>query len=351
LAANTVVNCGGGVNDNAPSGYVGEDCSVGGTDVCVWTNLANQGEFSCAGNDLNEADAYSVSMKAVYDYGGEGQFTAWGEDSGGTKFCCALDDVDNLLDAVVLWGTPYDDTLKFTFSGGDLDAHTTRILDGQAYGLDGDDTIWGSTSTNSYYRDELWGDHVGNTYSGSDTINGNQGADNICGGPDVDIINGGNGPDIIEGNNGNDIIDGGSGNDTIDGGIGADTINGGDHSDTIDGGLGGDTIEGGSGVDTIHGDGGDDIIQGNDGADFLYGDAGDDTICDDQDADTQDGGTGGHNILWHGTLGVDAHANSYAGPNDTTTCQSCGHFGTWGHWTNCETCGDINSIPLTCPAW
>lgn len=89
---------------------------------------------------------------------------------------------------------------------------------GRFDGLDGDDTITTSLTT----EDRTF--NIVNGGAGNDTITGSDQRDDIDGGDDNDIINGGGGVDNILGGAGDDIIDGGAGGDNINAGDGNDIV-------------------------------------------------------------------------------------------------------------------------------
>jgi Ca2+-binding RTX toxin-like protein len=102
------------------------------------------------------------------------------------------------------------------------------------WGLDGNDTIAGSSDSN-------------------ERLLGNNGDDIIGGGGGNDIIYGGKGNDGMDGNDGNDVVRGDSGNDLIFGGPGNDILRGGQGGDDLDGNEGNDFLAGDRGVDVLTG--------------------------------------------------------------------------------------------------
>lgn len=93
-------------------------------------------------------------------------------------------------------------------SGNDLIYMRNRadnaIIDDQASGWNGDDSIWAGTG-----NDSISGD------SGHDRLGGDDGDDRVAGGSGNDQIWGGRGNDVVSGGSGTDIIDGGDGTDTV----------------------------------------------------------------------------------------------------------------------------------------
>lgn len=109
------------------------------------------------------------------------------------------------------------------------------------WGLDGNDTIGGSSDSN----ERLLGNN------GNDVIAGNNGNDIIYGGKDADLV---------DGNEGNDLVRGDAGNDIIFGGFGSDILRGGQGDDDLDGNGGNDFLAGDRGVDVLTGSLGGDIF-------------------------------------------------------------------------------------------
>ena len=107
------------------------------------------------------------------------------------------------------------------------------------WGLDGNDTIAGSSDSNERL--------LGN--SGNDVIGGGGGNDIIYGGKDSDRLDGNDGNDVVRGDSGNDIIFGGPGNDILRGGQGDDDLDGNEGNDFLAGDRGIDVLTGGSGAD------------------------------------------------------------------------------------------------------
>lgn len=109
------------------------------------------------------------------------------------------------------------------------------------WGLDGNDTIGGSSDSN----ERLLGNN------GNDVIGGGGGNDIIYGGKDNDILDGNEGNDVVRGDSGNDIIFGGPGNDILRGGQGDDDLDGNDGNDFLVGDRGVDVLTGGPGADVF----------------------------------------------------------------------------------------------------
>ncbi|MEG4056568.1 MULTISPECIES: calcium-binding protein [unclassified Microcoleus] len=109
------------------------------------------------------------------------------------------------------------------------------------WGLDGNDTIGGSSDSN-------------------ERLLGNNGNDIIAGGGGNDIIYGGKEDDRLDGNDGNDLVRGDAGNDLIFGGFGNDILRGGQGDDDLDGNEGNDFLAGDRGVDVLTGGIGADIF-------------------------------------------------------------------------------------------
>jgi Ca2+-binding RTX toxin-like protein len=119
---------------------------------------------------------------------------------------------------------------------GDLSAFTWGV-----WGLDGNDTILGSSDSN-------------------ERLLGNNGNDVIAGGPGNDIIYGGKNNDRLDGNEGNDVIRGDAGNDVLFGSRGNDLVRGGQGDDDLEGNEGNDFLVGDRGVDVLTGGPGSDIF-------------------------------------------------------------------------------------------
>ncbi|MEG3899137.1 MULTISPECIES: calcium-binding protein [unclassified Microcoleus] len=107
------------------------------------------------------------------------------------------------------------------------------------WGLDGNDTIGGSSDSN----ERLLGNN------GNDVIGGGGGNDIIYGGKDNDSADGNDGNDVVRGDSGNDLIFGGFGNDILRGGQGDDDLEGNDGNDFLAGDRGVDVLTGGPGAD------------------------------------------------------------------------------------------------------
>jgi Ca2+-binding RTX toxin-like protein len=109
------------------------------------------------------------------------------------------------------------------------------------WGLDGNDTIAGSSDSN----ERLLGNN------GDDIIGGGGGNDIIYGGKENDRLDGNDGNDLVRGDAGNDIIFGGFGNDILRGGQGDDDLDGNEGNDFLVGDRGIDVLTGGPGADTF----------------------------------------------------------------------------------------------------
>ncbi|MEG5056518.1 calcium-binding protein [Microcoleus sp. A2-C5] len=107
------------------------------------------------------------------------------------------------------------------------------------WGLDGNDTIAGSSDSN----ERLLGNN------GDDVIGGGGGNDIIYGGKENDRLDGNDGNDVVRGDAGNDIIFGGFGNDILRGGQGDDDLDGNEDNDFLVGDRGIDVLTGGPGAD------------------------------------------------------------------------------------------------------
>jgi len=169
----------------------------------------------------------------------------------------------------------------------------TLVSDGgQAWGLEGNDTI--TSSMADAYIDGGAGDDLIQVSQGQNHILGGLGDDTILGGSGGDVIEAGAGRNFIQGNDGNDLISGGSDADFIDAGAGNDTVLGGAGNDSIYLGAGDDFSGGGAGDDLIYAGAGANLIYTGYGRDSVYGGSGADTIY----------GAGAGNIL-QGNAGDD----------------------------------------------
>jgi hypothetical protein len=90
------------------------------------------------------------------------------------------------------------------------------------FGLEGDDSLQGSTADDLIFGDE-----------GDDEITGADGNDKLFGGSGKDILQGGFGSDFLYGGPGNDELYSGPGDDVLIGGKGSDYFDCGDGYDTI----------------------------------------------------------------------------------------------------------------------
>lgn len=128
------------------------------------------------------------------------------------------------------------------------------------WGLDGNDTIGGSSDSN----ERLLGNN------GNDIIGGGGGNDIIYGGKEDDRLDGNDGNDVVRGDAGNDLIFGGFGNDILRGGQGDDDLDGNEDNDFLAGDRGVDVLTGGLGADIL-------VLRSNDEA---FGINGADVITD-----------------------------------------------------------------------
>jgi len=90
------------------------------------------------------------------------------------------------------------------------------------FGLEGDDSLQGSTADDWIFGDE-----------GNDEITGADGNDKLFGGSGKDVLQGGFGGDFLYGGPGNDEVYSGPGDDVLIGGKGSDYFDCGDGYDTI----------------------------------------------------------------------------------------------------------------------
>ncbi|MBD2205002.1 hypothetical protein H6G33_22585 [Calothrix sp. FACHB-1219] len=174
------------------------------------------------------------------------------------------------------------------------------------YGTEGNDTIT--------YSGTVYG------LGGNDTINGGSSSsiDDLHGGDGNDWLYGGDYIDFLYGDNGNDLLFGGDRADILDGGTGADTMFGGAGHDSFLVDNVGDVVRenANEGIDTVSstinyiltanveelylsgaaiigiGNASDNSITGNNSNNILYGDYGDDTLDGGTGADAMFGGAG-----------------------------------------------------------
>ncbi|MGH9953345.1 MAG: calcium-binding protein [Nitrososphaeraceae archaeon] len=114
-------------------------------------------------------------------------------------------------------GTEDDDAI---IGCSHLDAHCSQ--GSFLFGLEGDDSLQGSTADDWIFGDE-----------GNDEITGADGNDKLFGGDGRDVLQGGFGSDFLYGGPGNDELYSGPGDDKLVGGKGADYFDCGDGYDTI----------------------------------------------------------------------------------------------------------------------
>lgn len=124
-----------------------------------------------------------------------------------------------------------------------VDEIDLTALNWDQYGTLGNDSLYAINS--SAVNAVVYG------LDGNDTINGSSNNDGLHGGIGDDNILGQDGDDLIFGDEGNDSLNGGWGNDVLYGGAGDDYIVGGFENDILSGGAGTDTLYGGSGADTF----------------------------------------------------------------------------------------------------
>lgn len=166
-------------------------------------------------------------------------------------------------DAIVVYGTSGNDTIRMGSTGMNFNADTDKDV----------------TFSPLPAQVEIFGGGGVNTLSGS----GGSGTGSVFGGKVIlhaggsgDLLTGGSAADELYGGLGNDTLEGGNGNDTADGGGGNDVLKGGNDSDTLIGGTGADQFIGGSGNDTMRADddAADTSINGGPGTDTAYYDLG-----------------------------------------------------------------------------
>lgn len=114
--------------------------------------------------------------------------------------------------------------------------------------------------------------------SGDDTIYGAAHNDYLYGNGGSDELSGLGGDDVLFGSTPSSLFDDDDGTNTLNGDDGKDKLFAGPHGDILYGGNGDDTIIGGAGDDQIHGDGNKDLIFTGGGQNTVWGGADDDRI-------------------------------------------------------------------------
>jgi Ca2+-binding RTX toxin-like protein len=144
------------------------------------------------------------------------------------------DDYDDTLFGTaendIIYGLGGDDVINL--EGRFLGNPLFRGID-EAYGGDGNDKIFGSSSR--------------------DILDGGEGLDQLYGGDGDDDVHGGGDTDWLLGEDGNDDLFGGDGPDQLYGGEDYDELYGGELSDWLDGGPGDDVLMGGESADNLTG--------------------------------------------------------------------------------------------------
>jgi Ca2+-binding RTX toxin-like protein len=146
---------------------------------------------------------------------------------------------------------------------------------------DYDDTLFGTAETDIIYG--LGGDDVislEGRFLGNPLLRG------------TDEAYGGDGNDKIFGSSSRDILDGGEGLDQLYGGDRNDDIYGGADTDWLLGEDGNDHLFGGDGCDQLYGGEDYDELYGDELSDWLDGGSGDDVLMGGEDADHLTGGSG-----------------------------------------------------------
>lgn len=227
--------------------------------------------------------------------------------------------IDQAVNAQILTGTAFDDTLR----GGAADDVLTGLAGGDLLigGL-GVDTVSYQGSRGSLRVDLMFpsintNHAAGDSYDSIENLIGSQGFDNLRGTLEGNLIQGMSNVDYIFGRRGDDTLEGGIGDDVLFGGVGVDVLIGGAHRDRAQyseslsalvldlqdpwrntGEAAGDSYDsiedlaGGGFDDLIYGDTGANRLFGREGADQLYGRDGDDYLNGGAHADRLDGGLG-----------------------------------------------------------
>jgi Ca2+-binding RTX toxin-like protein len=289
--ANTLEGRGG---DDSLMGGDGADKLYGGSgnDTLDGGIQAIRPDTANANNDYDWAIYDSESSPVLVNLGSDGTAgTAQGLTIGvdrliniervvGTKFGDMIYGSDRAVNEV-LRGNGGDDTLSGgTGTGTDLGLNlveywaapgsvTVDLLQGRAWGADGNDVLYGFTGIiGSQFDDQLTGNANNNYFEGfggNDTIDGGAGNDRASysgelssvridltagkaytsSGVDtlisIESMRGSEFSDELRGNEGHNDFQGRAGDDTVLAGAGDDTVHGGKGNDAIDGGAGTDT--------------------------------------------------------------------------------------------------------------
>lgn len=245
---------------DAPLGYSGRSCRA----TCSKTSDGVNENIECLPSSV---DAFGdVTFYGATNYsGGSHDFSFWGIDGAGAKFCCAFDEV---LEVDRIWArTAYgDDTIYLSAASGYpsvSDPGGTSAFDVYIEGGDGNNVIRTSRSASvdemqvvtvigdddivCYVNCSVNAGEGDDDVTGSDTFVGNSGVDTLCGGDCIFGESAGN--DGISGGTGADVIKGFAGSDDLCGGGGSDDMYGGDNGDRITGGTGADYAAGENGSD------------------------------------------------------------------------------------------------------
>lgn len=207
-ATPTMANCYG---LHAPTSHSSESCN----DVCT---LEDVGGFGYQVNCYVDVYTYTDGdITAVLDYEDAGNtvYSAWGNDTAGDDFCCAIHDSADEVWIFNLTGSYIsDDDLAFQYS-----THSMGTPDGfsflaRAYGSDGADVIVGSPESDTDYKESLLGSYV------ADFIYGDDGDDYICGGGGSGASN----ADFLAGEGGDDVVIALFGGNSLRGGGGTNVL-------------------------------------------------------------------------------------------------------------------------------
>ncbi|ESQ73785.1 calcium-binding protein [Asticcacaulis sp. AC402] len=129
----------------------------------------------------------------------------------------------------LILGSSHSDVINV---GNGIEVDGPYVYGRGIYGNDGNDTVFGGSSANSFYGE-----------GGNDVLNGLGGNDRLYGGIDNDILNGGDASDYLYSN----VADWGGGWDT---GVEIDSLNGGSGNDELFAGYG-DYVDGGANTDIL----------------------------------------------------------------------------------------------------
>lgn len=142
-----------------PAGYKNDCGGSGATNICNGADVGGTVVVVC--NLATHADDVGANVWAVQEAKSIYQYTVWGTDGGGAEFCCELHDsmFSDEVEWFNIWGTSHDDTIRLTSLTTGERFENPGKLDMLVYvlGLEGEDTIKGSTVSGGGLTQRLWG--------------------------------------------------------------------------------------------------------------------------------------------------------------------------------------------------